>query len=145
LKVPSSTLFLGSPDFASASVFPDPLFSPIMNLDYHVIVSTDGTFMGANTCYLLDTSRLDEEDLDVLNNGTDEERYVLAEEYGLDLEKCVIVKKSEKIFSVIAFRSNGATVMQTFTDWEQANRYKKELELDPTPGFSYCVSVSCIE
>jgi hypothetical protein len=60
-----------------------------MKLDHFVIVSTDGIFVGADTCYLLDTRKLNPEQLEDLNEGTDSDRVALAEELGLDLEDIV--------------------------------------------------------
>ena len=64
---------------------------PAMNLDHFVVISNDGTFMGANTCYLLDTRKLTPEQLDTLNEGCDDERADLAEELGHALEDLVEV------------------------------------------------------
>lgn len=116
-----------------------------MNLSGFSIVSTDGTFVGADTCYLLDTSKLSEEQLETLNEGTDGERHLLAEEYGLDLEKVIIPEKAQTIFSVIAYRNGAATVMKTFSDQHKAFEYWSLLKEGAPSAFSYCVSVSCIE
>jgi hypothetical protein len=116
-----------------------------MNLSGFSVVSTDGTFVDAGTCYLLDTSKLDEKQLDTLNEGTDEERTELAEEHGLDLEEAIMLKKGKSIFSVIAYCNGVATVMRTFADQDRAFEYWSLLKEGPPSTISYCISISRIE
>jgi hypothetical protein len=52
-------------------------------LDNFVIVDPDsGTFFGANTAVILDTSSLSDDELDMLDNGTDGDRGDLATKMG---------------------------------------------------------------
>ena len=61
-----------------------------MNLDYFVIVDPDsGTFFGAASAILLDTRKLDEDELDDLNDGTDNDRARLAEKYGTYIDELI--------------------------------------------------------
>lgn len=58
-----------------------------MDLSYWVVIDmTTGAFFGADNCCLLDTRSLCEDQLETLNEGTDEERADLAEELGIELE-----------------------------------------------------------
>jgi len=137
-------LFPGSPDFAPALISTHLVFSKIMDLSGFSIVSTDGTFVDANTCYLLDTSKLDEEQLETLNEGTDGERHVLAEEYGLGLKKALILKENKTIFCVIAYHNGGATVLGTYLNENSAFDRLHDLKKNSDGSFSYCVSISRI-
>jgi hypothetical protein len=57
-------------------------------LDHFVIVDcASGTFFGADNAFLLDTRKLSEDELDILNNGTDDQRGSLAEQLGIDMEE----------------------------------------------------------
>jgi hypothetical protein len=66
---------------------PSPLFAA-MSLDSTVLIDVqDGTFFGAQNAYLLDTRLLDDQQLEILNEGTDSERSDLALALGRDLER----------------------------------------------------------
>jgi hypothetical protein len=60
-----------------------------MDLSKFVVLSADGTFFAANSAFLIDTSKLTEEQLDLLNEGTDSDRFDLTVTDGLDLEQMV--------------------------------------------------------
>lgn len=61
----------------------------LSNLDNVVVVSTDGSYFGLNTAFLVDTALLDEDQADSLNEGTDSERADLCNEVGIDLEHAI--------------------------------------------------------
>jgi hypothetical protein len=66
-------------------------------LAYFVVVDCcSGTFFGADNAFLLDTRKLSEDELDILNNGTDDERSSLAERLGMDMEKIDIFARDEE-------------------------------------------------
>lgn len=60
------------------------------NLDDFVVLDLDsGTFFSAATSVILDTRRLTESQLEILNEGSDGERCDLASEYGSELENII--------------------------------------------------------
>jgi hypothetical protein len=66
-----------------------------MDLSRFVVLSADGTFMGANTCFLVDTTKLTDEQLELLNEGADSDRFDLTVTNGIDLEEAVDANKLE--------------------------------------------------
>lgn len=57
------------------------------DLSYFVIVEPDsGTFFGADRAYLIDTRALNPEELEMLNEGSDQQRGMLCLQHGIDLE-----------------------------------------------------------
>lgn len=59
------------------------------NFDNVHVVSLDGSFFGLNTAYLIDSGKLEPEQLDQLNEGSDSDVAELAEEVGVDLEEAI--------------------------------------------------------
>jgi len=59
------------------------------SLDNVSVVSLDGSFFGLNTAYLIDTGKLDPDQLYQLNTGSDWEVEELAREVGVDLEDAI--------------------------------------------------------
>lgn len=59
------------------------------SLDNVSVVSIDGSFFGLNTAYLVDTGKLDPDQLAQLNEGSDSDLAELAEEVGIDLEDAI--------------------------------------------------------
>lgn len=57
-----------------------------MDLSNFVVLSTDGSYFGANTAFLVDTRKLSEAEIELLNDGSDTDRYELAIAHGHDLE-----------------------------------------------------------
>lgn len=57
-----------------------------MDLSRFVVLSTDGTFFAADSAFLIDTSKLTDEQLDLLNEGTDSDRFDLTVTSGIDLQ-----------------------------------------------------------
>ncbi len=66
-----------------------------MDLSKFVVLSTDGTFFAANSAFLIDTTKLTEEQLDLLNEGTDSDRFDLTVTDGLDLEEMLGIDQVE--------------------------------------------------
>lgn len=60
-----------------------------MDLRGFAVVSSDGSFFDASKALLVDTSSLSEDEIDLLNEGTDSERWELACARGLSL--CSVV------------------------------------------------------
>lgn len=57
------------------------------DLAYFVVIDrTSGTFFDADNAFLLDTRKLSDDELDTLNNGTDDERGALAERLGVGMK-----------------------------------------------------------
>lgn len=64
-----------------------------MDLSGYVVLSADGTFMGADTCFLVNTCKLTEEQLELLNEGTDSDRFDLTVTNGADLQEIIDANK----------------------------------------------------
>lgn len=61
----------------------------LSNLDNVMVVSTDGSYFGLNTAFLIDTAALTPEQLEALDEGTDSDRADLCDEVGIDLRELV--------------------------------------------------------
>ena len=60
------------------------------SLAYFCVIDPDsGTFFDANTAMIFDTRWLSEEELEILNEGCDQERTELALRYGIYLEDSI--------------------------------------------------------
>jgi hypothetical protein len=68
-----------------------------MDLSRFVVLSTDGTFMAADTCFLVDTTKLTDEQLELLNEGTDSDRFDLTITNGIDLQEVVNADELEEL------------------------------------------------
>jgi hypothetical protein len=67
------------------------------NLDYFVICDRDsGTFFSASDAVILDTRWLNDEELEILNEGSDSERSDLCSSYGSDIEDLIDPNAIEK-------------------------------------------------
>jgi hypothetical protein len=87
-------------------------------LDYFVIVDcASGTFFGADNAFLLDTRKLSEDELDILNNGTDDERGSLAEQLGIDMEEIDIFDPADEL--VARYGSWGQDDRYPRADWQR--------------------------
>lgn len=64
-----------------------------MDLSRFVVLSADGTFFAADNAFLIDTTKLSEEKLELLNEGTDSDRFDLTVTDGIDLEEVVQLPK----------------------------------------------------
>lgn len=60
-----------------------------MDLSRFVVLSADGTFFAADNAFLVDTRKLSEEKLELLNEGTDSDRFDLTVTDGIDLQEVV--------------------------------------------------------
>lgn len=60
------------------------------NLDYYICIDIEsGTFFSASTTYILDTRRLSPEQLELLNEGCDDDRSDIAASHGTCLEDII--------------------------------------------------------
>ena len=57
-----------------------------MDLSNFIVLSTDGSYFGANTAFLIDTTKLTDEQLELLRDGSDSDRFDLTVTNGIDLE-----------------------------------------------------------
>ena len=64
-----------------------------MDLSRFIVLSTDGSYFGADTAFLVDTAKLTDEQLDDLRDGTDSDRFDLTVTNGIDLERVITVDK----------------------------------------------------
>lgn len=60
-----------------------------MDLSRFVVCSTDGSYFGADTAFLIDTTKLTDEELELLNEGSDSDRRYLCASVGSDLEDLI--------------------------------------------------------
>lgn len=56
-----------------------------MDLSRFVVLSTDGSYFGLDTAFLIDKEKLSEEQLELLHEGTDNDRFDLTVTNGIDL------------------------------------------------------------
>jgi hypothetical protein len=64
-----------------------------MDLSRFIVLSTDGSYFGADTAFLVDTTKLTDEQLDDLRDGTDSDRFDLAVTSGADLQEIIDADK----------------------------------------------------
>jgi hypothetical protein len=64
-----------------------------MDLSRFVVLSTDGSYFGADTAFLVDTTKLTDEQLELLRDGSDSDRFDLTVTNGIDLEQIIDVDK----------------------------------------------------
>lgn len=57
-----------------------------MDLSNFIVLSADGSYFGANTAFLIDTTKLTDEQLELLRDGSDSDRFDLTVTNGIDLE-----------------------------------------------------------
>jgi hypothetical protein len=87
-------------------------------LDYFVVVDcASGTFFGADNAFLLDTRKLSEDQLDILNNGANDERGSLAEQLGIDMEEIDILDPADEL--VARYGSWGQDERYPRIDWRR--------------------------
>lgn len=60
-----------------------------MDLSNFIVLSTDGSYFGANTAFLIDTTKLTDEQLELLRDGSDSDRFDLTVTNGIDLEQII--------------------------------------------------------
>lgn len=60
-----------------------------MDLSRFVVLSTDGSYFGADTAFLVDTTKLTKEQLELLRDGSDSDRFDLTVTNGIDLEEAI--------------------------------------------------------
>jgi hypothetical protein len=58
-----------------------------MDLSNFIVLSTDGSYFGADTAFLIDTTKLTDEQLELLRDGSDSDRFDLTVTNGIDLEE----------------------------------------------------------
>lgn len=63
-----------------------------MDLSNFIVLSTDGSYFGADTAFLIDTTKLTDEQLELLRDGSDSDRFDLTVTNGIDLEELLNVK-----------------------------------------------------
>lgn len=68
-----------------------------MDLSKFIVLSTDGSYFGANTAFLIDTTKLTEEQLELLRDGSDSDRFDLTVTDGMDLEQIVDAGKLDSM------------------------------------------------
>lgn len=68
-----------------------------MDLSKFIVLSTDGSYFGANTAFLIDTTKLTEEQLELLRDGSDSDRFDLTVTDGIDLEQIVDAGKLDSM------------------------------------------------
>jgi hypothetical protein len=56
-----------------------------MDLSRFVVLSADGSYFGLDTAFLIDKEKLSEEQLELLHEGTDNDRFDLTVTNGIDL------------------------------------------------------------
>jgi hypothetical protein len=64
-----------------------------MDLSRFAVLSTDGSYFGADTAFLVDTTKLTDEQLELLRDGSDSDRFYLTVTNGIDLERIIDVDK----------------------------------------------------
>lgn len=60
-----------------------------MDLSNFIVLSTDGSYFGADTAFLIDTTKLTDEQLELLRDGSDSDRFDLTVTNGIDLEQII--------------------------------------------------------
>jgi hypothetical protein len=68
-----------------------------MDLSKFIVLSTDGSYFGANTAFLIDMTKLTEEQLELLHDGSDSDRFDLTVTDGIDLEQIVDAGKLDSM------------------------------------------------
>lgn len=68
-----------------------------MDLSNFIVLSTDGSYFGANTAFLIDTTKLTDEQLELLRDGSDSDRFDLTVTNGIDLEQIVDAGKLDSM------------------------------------------------
>lgn len=73
-----------------------------MDVSKFIVLSTDGSYFGANTAFLIDTTKLTEEQDELLCDGSDSDRFDLTVTNGIDLEELL---NDKDVLAALACRS----------------------------------------
>ena len=60
-----------------------------MNLDHFIVVSLDGSVTSASDCFVIDSRTLNDEQHEILEDGTDKDRAELAQQLGYGLGQII--------------------------------------------------------